>query len=143
MYLFIFESIGTAELALIGIVALMFLGPRKLPEYAKKIGKMMADFRSTTGDFKETWQREVNFEEEVKAMRLDDLDESADEPVARMIPEREKGEKASEIAASPEIKQIDPERFKEMQKAAESELSPVETEPGETPDDKNDKKNWL
>ena len=39
MYLFILENIGTQELLLIGIVALIFLGPRKMPEYAKKIGK--------------------------------------------------------------------------------------------------------
>ena len=32
----------------------------------------MAEFRSTTSEFKETWQREVNFEEEVKAFRSDD-----------------------------------------------------------------------
>ena len=47
MFLFIFESIGTSELVLIGIVALIFLGPRKMPEMARKIGKMMNEFRST------------------------------------------------------------------------------------------------
>ena len=41
MVLFIFESIGTSELLLVGIVALIFLGPRKLPELAKKAGKIM------------------------------------------------------------------------------------------------------
>ena len=51
MFLFIFESIGTSELVLIGIVALIFLGPRKMPEMARKIGKMMNEFRSTTNEF--------------------------------------------------------------------------------------------
>jgi Tat protein translocase TatB subunit len=74
LFLFILESIGTSELILIGIVALIFLGPRKLPEIAKKVGKITAEFRGTAAEFKETWKREVNFEEEAKAFKFDDLD---------------------------------------------------------------------
>ena len=77
MFLFIFESIGTSELILIGIVALIFLGPRKLPEMARKIGKIMAEFRGTANEFKETWQREVSFEEEAKAFDLNTLEAEA------------------------------------------------------------------
>lgn len=54
---------------LIGVVALMFLGPRKMPEMARKMGKFMSDFRSTTNEFKSTWEKEVNFEEEERMMR--------------------------------------------------------------------------
>jgi len=59
MYLFILESIGTSELLVIGLVALMFLGPRKLPELARSIGKAMNEFRRSTSEFKQTWEREV------------------------------------------------------------------------------------
>lgn len=59
MYLFIFESIGTQEIILIGIVALIIFGPRKLPEIARTIGKTMADFRKVTNEFKSTWEKEV------------------------------------------------------------------------------------
>ena len=59
---------------LVGIVALIFLGPRKLPEMARKIGKIMAEFRSHDHEFKETWQREVNFEEEAKSLDLNALE---------------------------------------------------------------------
>ena len=62
MFLFILESIGTSELILIGIVALIFLGPRRLPEIARKIGKITAEFRSTANEFKETWRREVDLD---------------------------------------------------------------------------------
>ena len=65
MYLFIFESIGTSELILIGMVALIVFGPRKLPQIARTVGKTMADFRKTTNDFKSTWEKEVNFEERI------------------------------------------------------------------------------
>lgn len=66
MFLFILESIGTPELILIAIVALIVFGPRKLPQLAKTIGKTMAEFRNATSEFKTTWEREVAFEDEVK-----------------------------------------------------------------------------
>lgn len=62
LYLFILESIGTAELLLIGLVALIIFGPRKLPELARMLGKARNEFKKTTDDFKETWTREVDFE---------------------------------------------------------------------------------
>ena len=77
MYLFILESIGTSELILVGIVALIFLGPRKLPEYAKKIGKITAEFRGTAHEFKETWEREASFQEEIKSLDLNELDKES------------------------------------------------------------------
>lgn len=61
-YLFILESIGTSELLMIGLVALIIFGPRKLPEMMRMIGKTMAEFRRSTDDFKRTWQNEIDFE---------------------------------------------------------------------------------
>ena len=61
-YIFILESIGTAELLLIGLVALIIFGPRKLPELARMLGKARNEFKKTTDEFKETWTREVDFE---------------------------------------------------------------------------------
>lgn len=73
MFLFIGESLGMQELIFIGVFALMIFGPRKLPQLARTFGKIMAEFRRTTNEFKETWQKEVDFEEfkdpeEVKAI---------------------------------------------------------------------------
>ena len=59
MYLFILESIGTSELIIIGLFALILLGPRKLPQLARTLGKAMNEFRRSTNDFKQTWEREV------------------------------------------------------------------------------------
>ena len=148
MLLFIFESLGTSELILIGLVALIFLGPRRLPEIARKMGKMMAEFRSTASDFKQTWEREVDFEEEQKALRLDLLEEEATakpEPIARensILP-------AAKPVNAPEIKEIDKERFEALRNAAAAEThngtaqTSERDEPAEEPDLLSDKRNWL
>ncbi len=62
-YLFILESIGTSELLMIGVIALIIFGPRKLPQMMRTIGKTIAEFRRSTDDFKRTWQKEVDFED--------------------------------------------------------------------------------
>ncbi len=140
MFLFILESVGTSELILIGIVALIFLGPRKMPEYAKKIGKLMADFRSTTSEFKETWQREVNFEEEVKAFRIDDEDATPSVPIGSITAAPERNE-----VATPEIKEIDPADFPNSTEIKEAVKDEIETVAVNIPweFDPNDKRNWL
>lgn len=75
MLLLIFESIGMSELILIGIVALIIFGPRKLPQMARKAGKTMTDLRKVTNEFKKTWQNEVDISE------LQELE--ADKPVPK------------------------------------------------------------
>lgn len=74
MYLFILESIGTPELLLIAIVALIVFGPRRLPEMAKKMAKTMAEFKNVTSEFKSTWEKEVAFEEEILTEKTVSLD---------------------------------------------------------------------
>jgi Tat protein translocase TatB subunit len=138
VFLFIFESIGTSELILIGIVALIFLGPRKLPQIAKTIGKTMAEFRSATNEFKTTWQREVDFEEEAEAIRTGNLPAADPEPIPRenSILNTE----VSDNLAAPEIKLIDKERFNELAPAEKVE-EPAESAP--TVNELSDKRSWL
>jgi len=63
VFLFIFEFLGTSELLLILVVALIFFGPRKLPQISRQIGKSLAEFRKASEDFKRTWEREVALED--------------------------------------------------------------------------------
>lgn len=131
MFLFIFESIGTSELILIGIVALIFLGPRRLPEIAKKIGKITAEFRGTANEFKETWKREVDFEDEAKAFDLNSLEAETE---ARK-PEVTIAEK-SETFEKPSIKEVDASVFENL-------TQPETAQPDLQTETANDKKNWL
>jgi Tat protein translocase TatB subunit len=140
LFLFIFESIGTSELILIGIVALIFLGPRKMPEMARKIGKLMAEFRTTTQDFKSTWAKEVNFEEETKALDIDLLErESIDEK------SRENAQLTEDKIGTPEIKHIDKESFDRLaaESATKQTEETVENSEPEAVDLLSDKRNWL
>lgn len=138
MVLFIFESIGTSELILIGIIALIFLGPRKLPQIAKTIGKTMADFRSTANEFKSTWEKEVDFEEEAEALRTGNLPEPEPVTVAREITPPTANENS---IAAPSIKEIDKEAFDSLT-AANPEPEPEEQET-KISDPLSDKRNWL
>lgn len=136
MFLFIFESIGTSELLLIGVVALIFLGPRRMPEMARKIGKIMAEFRGTANEFKDTWRREVDFEEEAKAFNINNLES---EPIPRIAPREE-----PPAASAPEVKEVDPERLELLRaQAAGSQASSATADLPVQADDPNDKRNWL
>jgi Sec-independent protein secretion pathway components len=44
-------------------MALVFFGPRKLPQLSRTLGKNLAEFRRASEDFKRTWEREVALED--------------------------------------------------------------------------------
>ncbi len=50
-------GIGMPELILILVVALIVLGPRKLPEIARALGKGIAEFRRATDELKEDFRQ--------------------------------------------------------------------------------------
>ena len=62
MFAFILEGLGSTELLFILVVALIFFGPRKLPQLARSMGKGLAEFRKASDEFKRTWEREVDLE---------------------------------------------------------------------------------
>ncbi|MBE0664506.1 MAG: twin-arginine translocase subunit TatB [Candidatus Aminicenantes bacterium] len=54
-----FGSIGFPELLLIFIVVLLVFGPKKLPEFAKLLGKTIREFRSTVDEAKAAIEDEI------------------------------------------------------------------------------------
>lgn len=64
MVLLILESLGSTELVFILVMALVFFGPRKLPQISRSLGKNLAEFRRASEDFKRTWDREVSLEDD-------------------------------------------------------------------------------
>jgi TatA/E family protein of Tat protein translocase len=54
-----FGSIGFPELIMIFIVVLLIFGPKKLPEFAKLLGKTIREFRSTVDEAKAAIEDEI------------------------------------------------------------------------------------
>ena len=57
-------SIGMPELMIIFIIALIFFGPRKLPELGRSLGKSLAEFKRATNELKSTLEDEIRIEEQ-------------------------------------------------------------------------------
>lgn len=70
MVFLILESLGSTELLFILVIALVFFGPRKLPQLSRSLGKNIADFKRASEDFKRTWDKEVSLEESAASVAV-------------------------------------------------------------------------
>lgn len=85
-------GIGMTEMILIAAVALVVLGPKKLPDLARSLGKGFAEFKRATNELKSAIDLETDKEEErYKA----ELREKYKEKAAKL-----RAEKAAEVAAA-------------------------------------------
>ena len=64
-------GIGMPEMILILAVALIVIGPKKLPDLAKSLGKAMGEFKKATSDLKESMKIDTELKEVKTA--FDDL----------------------------------------------------------------------
>jgi len=71
MLAFILEGLGTTELLVILVVALILFGPRKLPQLSRSLGKSLGEFKRASEDFKKTWEKEVALEERQREGQLE------------------------------------------------------------------------
>ena len=56
-------GMGMPEILLILAIALIILGPKKLPEIAKSLGRGIAEFKKATRDFKQSVEVDNDFKE--------------------------------------------------------------------------------
>jgi sec-independent protein translocase protein TatB len=47
-------NIGFSEFVIIGILALIFIGPKQLPDLARALGRMISDFQRASDDVKKS-----------------------------------------------------------------------------------------
>ncbi|NVO00891.1 MAG: TatA/E family twin arginine-targeting protein translocase [Geobacteraceae bacterium] len=88
-------GIGMPEMIIILVIALIVIGPQKLPELAKSLGKGLAEFKRATEDFKQ------GIDDEAKA-----TDER--EKVAKEAALKEAEAKNAEAAYKEEVKTPEP-----------------------------------
>jgi TatA/E family protein of Tat protein translocase len=149
-------GIGMPEMILILAIALIVIGPKKLPDLAKSLGRAMREFKKATNEFKETMQIDNELSEVKKA--FDDINEDVKQAVD-LKPEFERksedNAKLDEAGADKDPKdEADPEsddfdNLKDLKKAfdnleAENDSSPTHNtqtaeETPATNDDKEDK----
>lgn len=114
-----FGSIGITELIVIFVVALLVIGPKRLPEVAKSLGRALGEFKRATTDF----QRSMNLDE--------DFDVDAPEsPPTTKTSEGEEEAKASEDGE--EAPKAEGEAAAEGEKAAEDQKALVLPAPENT-----------
>jgi TatA/E family protein of Tat protein translocase len=107
-------GIGMPELLIILAVALIVIGPKKLPDMARALGKGMAEFKRATQDLKES----INIDDDIKEMKeeLNDAVSGTDgygtgvEPEEKSAPPEEQPERPSpELQDEPSTQQLSPE----------------------------------
>ncbi len=100
-------GIGMPELIVILVILLIVIGPQKLPDLARSLGKGLAEFKRATDDFKQ------NVAEEAQA-----LEEK--ERIAKEVAEKEAAEKAAAEQSSAGYKTAEADKV---------EAKPAEKEP--------------
>jgi len=57
-------GIGMPELAVIMVIALIVLGPKRLPEVARNLGRAMAEFRRQSSEIMDELQSQARIDED-------------------------------------------------------------------------------
>ncbi|MCG2774226.1 MAG: twin-arginine translocase TatA/TatE family subunit [Desulfobacterales bacterium] len=91
-------GIGMPELIVILVIALIVIGPKKLPDLAKALGKGMAEFRKATKEIKDS----LDVEEDLNEVKNDLVDSIS----GLDIPEKPEPPKAIE-AEEPKYSDMD------------------------------------
>jgi sec-independent protein translocase protein TatB len=91
-------GIGSTELIVILVVALIVIGPAKLPEMAKSLGKALGEFRRVSTDVKRTIEMEAE---------QADQKSRTDQAKKELFPEQ-KASQAPQAAQTPQASQEAP-----------------------------------
>ena len=110
-------GIGMPEMILIVAVALIVIGPKKLPDLAKSLGRALGEFKKATKDFKESIDVDDNFKElkDVKNA-FDDISTDIKETIDVDIKKEDGAQEASAESDKDEAQEASVESDKEKNK---------------------------
>ena len=131
----LFGSIGMTELIVIMVVALIVIGPKRLPELARTLGKALGDFKRATSDFQNSFSMEDDYDldvldEEVKEKDKKASAEESDEVDADEDHDGE-GDDTAEQTAEPDQTETDEPAPEAGEAAPEVEAAATESEAAE------------
>lgn len=97
-------GMGMPEIILILAIALIVLGPKKLPEIAKSLGRGIAEFRKATQDFKESLDVDDDLKEARDTIReiKGDIEQTVKESMTEGVAPGNKDNVANKDAVSEE-----------------------------------------
>ncbi|TWI75520.1 sec-independent protein translocase protein TatB [Desulfobotulus alkaliphilus] len=71
-------GMGMPEILIILALALIVIGPKKLPDLARSLGKAFGEFKSASKDFKDALNAETQTGEEKKSLKAPDENKEKD-----------------------------------------------------------------
>jgi TatA/E family protein of Tat protein translocase len=98
-------GIGMPELILILAIALIVIGPKKLPDIAKSLGRAMGEFKKATREFKETMDVESELSEVKKS--FDELNAKTDPVIDEKVASENKMPEAGKTEQEVNKKEIE------------------------------------
>ena len=115
-------GIGGWEMLVIGVIALLIFGPKRLPDLARSLGKGLAEFRRASSELR----RSIDFDLDSNKMSAPDAE---DEPPAQA------GSPALEAEAEPAAEPPGPAQEPDVEPARPAEGEAARSEPVKGPPD--------
>ena len=122
-------GIGMPELLLLLAIALIVVGPKKLPELAKALGRGIAEFKKATNELKESLDTNTDFSELKQS--FDDIQETVVDATLPSSPSEEAT--TEEIATETTTSDQDIEEDIEPASITSDEVEEKETTPPSAP----------
>lgn len=76
-------GIGMPEIIVILVIALIVIGPQKLPELARSLGKGLAEFKRATDDFRQGVEEEAKASEDKERIARETALKEAEQVVVK------------------------------------------------------------
>ncbi len=122
-------GIGMPELLLLLAIALIVVGPKKLPELAKALGRGIAEFKKATNELKESLETNTEFSELKQS--FDDIQETVVDATLPSTPSEELD--SEEVVTATTTSDQENEDDIELASASSDDVEEQETTPPSPP----------